>query len=183
MNNKESISYLKFESPLGWIAVAAGSEGLCELSFHDAASPQSSELDLSLAAAYPQHVYRPDAHQPLLEDVKNAILRYFSHHIPLPSFPLDLRAGTPFQKTVWDSLCAIPFGQTRSYAEIAGSIGNPKGMRAVGQACGRNPVAILVPCHRVISRHGKLGGFSGGLHIKKALLELEQSNLGSQRSV
>ncbi|MBX3489907.1 MAG: methylated-DNA--[protein]-cysteine S-methyltransferase [Parvibaculum sp.] len=82
-------------------------------------------------------------------------------------------SGTPFQKSVWRALADIPFGETRSYAEIARAIGNPKGMRAVGLANGRNPIPVIVPCHRVIGADGSLTGFGGGLPTKKWLLEFE----------
>lgn len=87
--------------------------------------------------------------------------------------PLDLSAGTSFQQTVWRALEKIPFGQTRSYGEIASAIGNPKSVRAVGGACGANPIPVFVPCHRVLAAKGKLGGFSGGLDWKQTLLERE----------
>ena len=87
--------------------------------------------------------------------------------------PLDLAAGTPFQQTVWRALEKIPFGQTLSYGEIASAIGKPKGARAVGGACGANPIPVLVPCHRVLAANGKLGGFSGGLDWKRRLLARE----------
>ena len=88
--------------------------------------------------------------------------------------PLDLSAGAPFQRKVWLVLRTIPRGQTRSYAWVAQKIGKPRAARAVGAACAANPVPILVPCHRVVASDGSLGGYSGGLHMKKRLLELEQ---------
>jgi O-6-methylguanine DNA methyltransferase len=87
---------------------------------------------------------------------------------------LDLSAGTPFQRKVWRVLRTIPRGQTRSYAWVAGKIGKPRAARAVGSACGANPVPIVVPCHRVLASDGSLGGYSGGLHRKKRLLQLER---------
>lgn len=81
--------------------------------------------------------------------------------------------GTPFQKKVWNALCQIPYGETRTYGEIARLVGSPKGARAVGMACGRNPIMVLVPCHRVIGSTGKLVGFGGGLPMKESLLNLE----------
>jgi O-6-methylguanine DNA methyltransferase len=86
--------------------------------------------------------------------------------------PLDL-AGTEFQKSVWNALRKIPLGQTKSYGEIAQTIGRPKAVRAVGGACGANPVSVLVPCHRVLAANKKTGGFSGGLDWKRSLLALE----------
>lgn len=92
----------------------------------------------------------------------------------LQRFTLPLAAvGTPFQRTVWQALCDIPYGETRSYRDIALAIGKPTAMRAVGAANGRNPLSIIVPCHRVIGKDGSLTGYAGGLPIKQALLRLE----------
>ncbi len=88
--------------------------------------------------------------------------------------------GTPFQRKVWEALALIPYGETRSYAEIAGSIGQPKACRAVGMANNRNPLAVIVPCHRVIGADGKLVGYAGGLDIKQKLLELEREYKGKE---
>lgn len=93
------------------------------------------------------------------------------------SFDLPLApAGTPFQRAVWDALCAIPYGETRTYAQIAAAVGKPKACRAVGLANNRNPIAIFIPCHRVIGADGRLTGYAGGLEIKKTLLALETAN-------
>ena len=95
----------------------------------------------------------------------------------LRTFDLPLApAGTPFQQRVWSALRGIPFGETRSYAQLAKAIGKPSAMRAVGAANGRNPIAIVVPCHRVIGADGSLTGFGGGIDRKKFLLSLEQGN-------
>jgi len=102
---------------------------------------------------------------------------YFAGDLHEFSVSLDLR-GTEFQRKVWELLMAIPYGQTRSYGQIAGALGRPKASRAVGQAIGTNPVAIIVPCHRVIGVSGGLVGYGGGLHRKQALLELEAKHLG-----
>jgi O-6-methylguanine DNA methyltransferase len=97
---------------------------------------------------------------------------YFRGQLKEFKCDLDLK-GTSFQKRVWEALREIPYGQTRSYGEIAKTIGNPKAVRAVGSANGANPVPIIVPCHRVIQFDGSLGGFGGGLDLKKNLLERE----------
>ena len=99
---------------------------------------------------------------------------YFAGRLREFTVPLDLR-GTPFQRQVWEALCGIPYGVTRSYGEVARALGKPKAARPVGQAIGRNPVAIIVPCHRVIGSDGGLTGYGGGLHIKTALLDLESA--------
>ena len=97
---------------------------------------------------------------------------YFAGRLRKFTLPLDL-CGTPFQKTVWKALLRIPYGETRSYSDIAKAIGKPAAVRAVGLANGANPVSIIVPCHRVIGKSGDLVGYGGGLERKRALLELE----------
>ncbi len=104
---------------------------------------------------------------------KAALTAILAGRAPRTFPPLDLSAGTPFQQSVWRAMQEIPFGQTRSYGEIASAIGKPKGVRAVGGACGANPIPVLVPCHRVLAAKGKIGGFSGGLDWKRTLLERE----------
>lgn len=109
----------------------------------------------------------------LLKEAKNQLTEYFegkSKHFDIPLAPY----GTEFQKTVWEALQTIPYGETRSYKQIAEKTGNPKAARAVGMANNRNPIAIFIPCHRVIGADGSLVGYASGLSIKKYLLELEQ---------
>ena len=101
---------------------------------------------------------------------------YFSGKRTVFDLPLDMK-GTVFQKQVWEALCRIPFGETRSYQEIACEIGRPKAVRAVGMACHVNPVVIAVPCHRVIGKNGSLTGFGGGLDKKSFLLKFEHRNM------
>lgn len=110
---------------------------------------------------------------PLLLEAQRQLTEYFAGQRQDFSLPLEMR-GTPFQKRVWQALCTIPYGQTRTYGQIAAQIGNPKACRAVGMANNRNPIAIIVPCHRVIGSDGTLVGYGGGLHIKEALLSLER---------
>jgi O-6-methylguanine DNA methyltransferase len=116
----------------------------------------------------------------LQRDVEyNAVLTreldaYFSGKLRRFTVPLDLR-GTAFQLRVWKVLCSIPYGVTRSYREVAQALGNPRATRAVGQAIGRNPVSIVVPCHRVVGSDGRLTGYGGGLPRKRALLDLESA--------
>ena len=105
---------------------------------------------------------------------------YFAGRLFQFSVPLDLR-GTDFQRRVWDFLCTIPYGETCSYGQVACAIGRPTASRAVGHANGCNPVAIIVPCHRVIGANGKLVGYGGGLDRKQALLDLEASGLSRLR--
>jgi len=103
---------------------------------------------------------------------------YFAGNRRKFSFPLDLR-GTPFQLQCWQALLAIPYGETRTYAHIARAVGRPQGFRAVGMANNRNPIAIVVPCHRVIASDGTLCGYGGGLDVKRKLLQLEGALSGT----
>ena len=109
---------------------------------------------------------------PLLLEAARQLRAYFAGRLREFCLPLDIE-GTDFQKRVWGQVAAIPYGETRSYLQIAVAIGSPMGVRAVGAANGANPVPIVVPCHRVIGAHGKLVGYGGGLGMKKRLLELE----------
>lgn len=100
---------------------------------------------------------------------------YLEGHRREFDIPVELR-GTPFCKEVWEQLRKIPYGRTASYAEVAGAVGREKAFRAVGMACGKNPVAIIIPCHRVVGKNGSLTGFAGGLKIKERLLETERKS-------
>lgn len=113
-----------------------------------------------------------DRRNPILAEAIRQIQSYFAGERTDFELPLEPE-GTSFQKRVWQALRRIPYGQTRSYAEIAREIGSPKGFRAVGAANGRNPLPVIVPCHRVIGADGSLTGFGGGLPVKRILLEME----------
>lgn len=110
---------------------------------------------------------------PLLKEAFLQLFDYLAGRCTAFDLPLA-PAGTAFQRSVWDALLCIPYGETRSYQEIATAVQSPKGCRAVGLANGRNPIAIFIPCHRVIGKNGTLTGFGGGLPMKQALLRLEQ---------
>lgn len=112
------------------------------------------------------------ADNPFLRQAEAQLRAYFAQELRQFNLPLDIQ-GTSFQRNVWHELRRIPFGETRSYAQIAVAIGSPRAVRAVGAANGANPIPIVVPCHRVIGSSGKLTGFGGGLPLKKRLLELE----------
>jgi methylated-DNA-[protein]-cysteine S-methyltransferase len=111
----------------------------------------------------------------VLRDAERQLGEYFADTRTAFTLTLDF-TGTDFQKSVWQALLTIPFGETRSYAQIAGQIGNPKAVRAVGAANGKNPISIIAPCHRVIGANGKLTGFAGGLDAKAHLLALETAS-------
>ena len=156
-------------SPRGSCVVMATTRGICW------AGTPGTPVDEGLAWLRRkmdiEHVVEGETIPPLQEAMHQ--LRLYLAGTPLQfSCPLDLR-GTPFQLAVWDALYRIPYGKTRSYTEIAREIGYPKAVRAVGAANGANPVAIIVPCHRVIGRYGALTGYGGGLPTKQWLLALE----------
>ena len=110
----------------------------------------------------------------IVSTCKEQLDRYFAGSLKKFSIPLEFVHGTDFQKKVWQALQSIPYGQTRSYQDIAMQIGNPKAVRAVGGANNKNPISIIVPCHRVIGKNGKLVGYAGGVEKKEMLLELEK---------
>ncbi len=117
---------------------------------------------------------------PLLAEAAAQMAAYFDGKLRCFDLPLDL-GGTDFQRRVWDQLLEIPYGETRTYAQLAAAIRHPAATRAVGGANGQNPVAIIVPCHRVIRTGGGLGGYGGGLDAKRALLDLERGIVGLGR--
>ncbi len=151
------------DGPLGRCLLVTSEEGLC-------ASSLPGVGDAGAVAHLQRHVpgaaliHDPDRVAPYL----GALDRYWSGQ-PLPPLALHL-LGTPFQVRVWEELRRIPAGQTRSYGEVARAVGRPGAARAVGAACGANPVPLFVPCHRVLAAGGGLGGFGGGLPLKRALL-------------
>jgi len=153
------------ESPIGPLAVAERAGRVCLLHF----GGDGPEVDVMFERWYPGE---PRNRQPL--PALGAILqRYFEGNLAvLDSIPVELN-GTPFQKTVWTALRRIPCGSTISYAELARRIGEPRAVRAVGTANGANPVAVIVPCHRVIGADGSLTGYGGGLDRKRWLLAHE----------
>ena len=118
---------------------------------------------------------RPLDGSPLLDEAIAQLTQYFAGTRQEFTLPLAPK-GTPFQQKVWQALCTIPYGQTRTYGQIAAQVDCPKGSRAVGMANNKNPIMILIPCHRVIGANGKLVGYAGGLHIKEHLLTLEATH-------
>jgi len=160
--------------PLGLMQLVVGHEGLCLLRFLDPPGAESqAEAGRRDAARWMGLPVEPGGH-PLLDAARHQLDRYFQGRLPRFDLPLALR-GTPFQQRVWTALLHIPHGSTQSYAQLAASVGSPGGSRAAGQANGRNPVALVVPCHRVIQASGNLGGFSAGLWRKQWLLDLERN--------
>lgn len=163
-----------FKSRLGWVVLASTARGVCLLHLFGGDEPLEKDVENLILQAYPNASVSSSSLPPLLAAARDAVSAYLEQGVPLPPIALDLPGGTPFQQKVWAELQSIPFGETRTYGEIARRIGRRQASRAVGQACGRNPAAIIVPCHRVLGAGGRLGGYSGGLEIKKALLDIER---------
>ena len=158
-----------FESPLGPLVAAANNRGVCLLEFTDRRKLENQFLTLKKlfsCAIVPGR----NEHLNLLE---KELEQYFAGHLRQFSVPL-VYPGTPFQERVWNELLGIPYGQTRSYEDLARQIDAAGSQRAVGHANGLNRVAIVIPCHRVVNKDGKLGGYGGGLWRKQFLLDLEQ---------
>jgi O-6-methylguanine DNA methyltransferase len=159
-------------SPVGRLFLAASDRGLVALEFDRRLPGQQSirpnPRDLRAENTGLRLAESPDHMSIYLAE----LAEYFAAARRTFSFRLDLR-GTPFQVACWQALVAIPYGETRTYADIARAVGRPQGFRAVGMANNRNPIAIVVPCHRVIASDGTLCGYGGGLDIKRKLLELE----------
>ena len=162
----ETIRYAMLDTPLGPMLVAATAKGICRLTF--------DEDESALKRRFPNATILPAdaAMASLISGVLQAIEQPAA---AAPELPIDVR-GTAFQEAVWRELRKIPVGETRSYADIAAAVGQPSAVRAVGTANGSNPVAVLVPCHRVIRSDGSLGGYAGGLDRKKKLLEVERAS-------
>lgn len=164
-----AIRYTLAPCPLGRLLLAATERGICAVEVGD----RDADLEARLRAEYPAAaIERNDA--PLRVWVEE-LRQHLEGERPHLDLPLDLRA-TAFQRRVWQELRAIPYGSTRSYGQVAGAMGRPKAVRAVAQACAANPVALIVPCHRVIRGDGSLGGYRGGLERKKKLLKRERQN-------
>jgi methylated-DNA-[protein]-cysteine S-methyltransferase len=157
-------AYETFHSPVGKLKLVASDKGLIAVLWEN-----DKPNRVRLGELVKKHSH------PVLMEAERQLGEYFEGKRRSFSVALDMR-GTPFQKNVWEALLAIPFGETRSYRDIAKKLGNPEATRAVGAANGRNPISIIVPCHRVIGLNGKLRGFAGGLETKARLLELEQGH-------
>ncbi len=142
-----------------------------EFAIHVAVSDQGI-IRIGFGDDKPDPGWTQDDNHPLVREARRQLKKYFAGRLRQFDLPLDLE-GTAFQRRVWNGLLAIPYGETRSYSQLAEEIGAPRAARAVGSANHANPVAIVVPCHRVIAADGSLGGYGGGLYRKRFLLELE----------
>lgn len=157
-----NLSYKFADSPVGRLKLVASDRALIAVLWEND-RPRRVPLDDLIE----------DRYHPILVRTEAELREYFAGKRSDFSIPLDLR-GTFFQKQVWEALLGIPFGETRTYGQLAVQLGNPKATRAIGAANGRNPISIIVPCHRVIGASGKLTGFAGGLDAKAHLLCLEE---------
>ena len=160
-----SIVQTPFQSPLGMMTLAATHAGLAGVWFN---GQRHLPPELAVAASWPL-----DANHPTLKKTAQQLAQYFAGQRHDFDVPLDLSGGTVFQQAVWQALLAIQPGDTTSYGHISKAISNPSAVRAVGAAVGRNPISIIVPCHRVLGADGSLTGYAGGLDRKTALLKLE----------
>lgn len=168
MVNNLVLKYITFNTDAGWLGILSSAKGLLRTTL-----PQHSaeEALQRLGDGVNKATWSPHQFEDLVERLKI----YFSgYRVAFPD-ELDLSRAAVFQREVWEETRLIPYGETRSYAWVAEQIKKPKAMRAVGQALGRNPLPIIIPCHRVITSDGKLGGFSGGVEMKRLLLRLEVS--------
>lgn len=150
------VDFAKLPSPVGELTIGADATGIIAIAF-------PGEMPAVAGTAT----------SPLIREAVRQLRAYFAGRLARFDLPLN-PTGTVFQQSVWQALCAVPYGATASYGEIAAAVGNPKGARAVGLANGRNPIAIVVPCHRIIGRDGSLTGYGGGLDRKRWLLAHEQ---------
>jgi len=161
----ETLFLSRYNSPMGVYVIIGSQKGVCYL------GPDDNKHQFSRRQQNGVRIQEETLHN---QNVVTELDTYFSGNLRKFTIPIDLR-GTDFQCSVWKKLLDIPYGETVSYAHVARAVGRPDGPRAVGQAVGRNPVSIIVPCHRVIGKNGSLTGYGGGLPRKIALLKLEKA--------
>jgi AraC family transcriptional regulator, regulatory protein of adaptative response / methylated-DNA-[protein]-cysteine methyltransferase len=165
------VRYTIADSPLGRMLIAATDKGICAISFADS----DQQLLQGLIREFPFAVRRQD--DAAMVEWRKTLARLIRGQELNPSLPLDIRA-TAFQRRVWETLQRIPRGETRSYSAVAKKMGMPKGVRAVARACAANPVAVVIPCHRVIREDGDMGGYRWGIERKERLLAIEEEARG-----
>ncbi len=179
MSRMNAIYYTEMETPIGVIGLAATNKGLCWISFDTGEGSIMSLKRWGKTWLLCEHVIKEET--PLLKDAVKQFQEYFKGERNEFDLPLDMY-GTSFQKMVWEQLLRIPYGQVRSYKDVALALGAGKAVRAVGGANNRNPLSIIVPCHRVCGSNGALVGYGGGLNIKEYLLNLEASVIEKRES-
>ncbi len=162
------ILYSIFNTTSGWMGIAANEYGLIFTVLPQI--DKKKALSLIKEKLHQNNLVRDEKY---FKEIKTSLIDYFEGKRVVFDYPLDLRLATEFEKKVWRVTQTIPYGQVRTYQFIAREIGHPKAFRAVGQALKKNPLPIIIPCHRVIQSNGKSGGFSGGIEFKEKLLMLE----------
>lgn len=167
MTPKPKLVHLWIATPDGGFEASYSPLGLAELHFPSGSARTAAGVDTTI----------PPQVQLWHRLTTVAVKEILAGRLPVELPPLDVSRGTEFQQSVWRAMLQIKLGETQSYGEIATSLGNPKAVRAVGGACGANPIPLLIPCHRVLAANHKIGGFSGGLEWKRKLLAREKVNL------
>ena len=164
----QQLNYITFSADMGWLGMLASAKGLLRTTLPQPSVHEARQL---LGDSVSYAIWSPNLFKDLMERLK----AYFSGHMTTFTDKLDPSRATHFQREVWEKTRLIPYGETRSYAWVAEQIKRPRAVRAVGQALSKNPLPIIVPCHRVVASDGKLGGFSGGVEMNRYLLSLETS--------
>lgn len=164
----QQLNYTIFNTDMGWVGMLASAKGLLGITLPQCSTQEACQLlgDSVNRATWSLHLFK---------DLVERLKVYFSGQRTTFPDKLDLSQATHFQREVWEITRRIPYGETRSYAWVAEQIKKPRAARAVGQALGKNPLPVIVPCHRVVASDGKLGGFSGGVEMKMRLLSREAS--------
>lgn len=169
-----TLTHTSFTSPLGQVCVAVNAHAVCGVWFTN--SHRMPEWMAGTASASAVSHKASASQTRLLDEATRQLQAYWAGELKVFDLPLDMTWGTPFQQTVWRQLMPIPYGHTCTYADVARAIGKPLAVRAVGTAIGRNPLSVIAPCHRVLGSNSQLGGYSGGLERKRALLQLESKD-------
>jgi methylated-DNA-[protein]-cysteine S-methyltransferase len=173
----QSVESIPYQSPVGILHLYATENGICGLAF------EGNQDKTTLAFAQTEQGSTCDDARGFLDRAIGQLEEYFAGKREAFDLPLDVVSGTEYQQKVWSALRTIPYGETWTYGQLATATGNPRAARAVGGANNKNPIAIIVPCHRVIGASGSLVGFAGGVDIKQRLLDLESKGRSSSHSI
>lgn len=166
---EEPVKFTEMETPIGVLTLVATEKGLCQLLFGDF-NETGAKIRMRMAKRnMRREIIRDDAY---FRETTKQLQEYFHGRREMFDLPVDMQ-GTTFQKSVWEVLQRIPYGETQSYKQVAIAIHSPKAVRAIGSANNKNPLPIIIPCHRVIGSNGAIVGYGGGIEKKKKLLELE----------
>ncbi len=164
--------FVEFRTHYGWCGIVSGGNGIKRIILGD---KSSSSVKKSIKSLYPSVKHEEDD---LLRKVKELLLKYFDGEVVCMDVPLEFSCATPFQRKVWEGVRSIPYGHIKTYGWLGKKLLNPRASRAVGNALSKNPLPLIIPCHRVVRSDGKMGGFSlhGGTMLKKKLIDLEKRN-------